>query len=295
MSCARPRIRASVVATWACGLLAAAAALLVPLGPSPANADLTEHNPHVPLADAEAALTSVGGAGQGYRLEESRRFALVTDAPPDQVSAALLTLETTADRFLSSMRSMGVSVRAPARRLVMILHAEEMAFREFALRTEGVDAAWMGGYYSPARGWAVVYDESQAQWANAAKWEGHDPDAITQMAEEAMRIKVAHEGVHLLAFATGIERFDDRHPDWLSEGLAESLSRGRLSGSPADNDLTEYACERAGERYESWLARFDQMVAHQTDVVARLLTRDSRESRHWTAGVDVASQYPDGR
>lgn len=177
----------------------------------------------------------------------------------------------------------------------MILHAEERAFREFALRSEGVDAAWIGGYYSPARGWAVVYDESQAEWAINARLKGHDPDAITRVASEAMRIKVAHEGVHLLAFATGVERFDDRHPDWLSEGLAESISRGQLSGSPAEIDLTEYACERARERYESWLARFDQMVAHQTDVVARLLTRDNRESRRWTAGVDVASPSPDGR
>lgn len=278
------RERLWTAGVWALVPAVALGAFLAPLNPRGAGAAERSAEPAMRADGAGRAMDAVGGPGRGFRIERSRRFVLITDADSDIAALTLRAVEECADRFVGAMRSLDVPIRAPGAPLPIVLFARAESFYDFAARTEQADARWMGGYFSPTHGWAVLFDERSAGWATGV--EGGATDA-------AMRQKAAHEAAHLLAFACGVESVRDRSPLWLSEGLAESLSRGALAGDRGEEPWSPaYACAESGRRYEGWLVGFDGLLARDPGEIGAMLRRERVASELVAAAL--ASPAGDG-
>ncbi|TVQ64268.1 MAG: hypothetical protein EA379_02195 [Phycisphaerales bacterium] len=269
-----------VVALFACGLM----------GPRLATAYTAPSAP--PGGHAASSTFGPNGAslGPGFLSVRVGPFRLLTDAPGDRLAEYAQVLHRLVSAFEHEMRELGVDARSPETPLVCIVFASVEGFERFAREHDGVDAGAMGGYYSARANHAVLFDElgspesltalrsiahTRALAYEAMRRAAHSSDAglaarlrdwaTRSLAEadseeerlqrDALRTtlrRLAHEGVHLLAYNTGVmDRAPEpttrhgvasgpSHPAWLCEGMAESIARRLVEDTiPFDGLLEE--------------------------------------------------------
>lgn len=260
-----------------------------------------------PFASARAALPA------RFRVHESRRWVVLSDADHAWTERQMQRLERTAHQFERAMRRLGVRPKAIRHKLVCVLFSDREAYRRFAAAEDRVTDGWVAGYYAPSTDRVVFYhgesnpsvieargrlaemrdetarltaeirgalasgdlERADALRAHERRWRSHlvrERARVDAFADEIAVATTVHEGVHQLAFHTGIQSPAVRHPLWLSEGLATSFETDDVNRSfGPDHD--------GGERRRS----FDELLAED-----RLL-----ELEELVAIVDVAGADAD--
>lgn len=213
---------------------------------------------HAGSPRAAVAHAGVGAAAADTALRpvRSRWFIIWTDAPSDRAAELADTLDDAADCFVQRIKSLGMNTHRTAAPLVCVFFSRHADFLRFAAQDDGVEASWMGGYYSASKNRVVAYDDATGvEFASAFRAvrtetpEGRQRiETLQREAWDATREKLLHEAAHLLAFNTGAQKPGAPYPAWLTEGLAESFARGALGGrmSSAPSTPSTGHCAGAG-------------------------------------------------
>ncbi|WP_435016615.1 DUF1570 domain-containing protein [Tundrisphaera sp. TA3] len=156
--------------------------------------------------------------------------------------------------FCLTLAAQGLPVATPSRRLISVCFADRGEYAGFLRRAEASGFADTQGFYHPTLRAVFAFDARGGEdqktrrraLANRAR-EGapaSEIDRLTLLLELDRRAIdlgiLAHETVHQLAVATGIEPRPDAFPTWLHEGLAaqfEVVRGGRWAGVGRVNDL----------------------------------------------------------
>lgn len=254
-----------------------------------------------PRAAVAHAGVGAGTTDAALRPVRSRWFIIWTDAPSDRAAELADTLDDAADRFLQRTRSLGMGTHRPAAPLVCVFFSRHADFLRFAAQDDGVEASWMGGYYSASKNRVIAYDDATGvEFASAFRAvrtetpEGRQRiETLQREAWDATREKLLHEAAHLLAFNTGAQSPGAPYPAWLTEGLAESFARGalggrascaaststsggRCAGADAPNARSDYPGAGANPReidafYDDSLRLVDAMLSASPESLASLL------------------------
>ncbi len=232
---------------------------LVAMGSGPATllADRSEpiaarSSGNIPL-DHEALNATLAQTGPGYTLTETRRFSVLSNCDPTWTRARADLFERTFDQFSRAMNRLDMTVAEPEKKLVCLLINDHADYTAFARLHDGVEAAWIAGYYASQSNRIVFYNDETSPAFTKAAQRLSDADRAITIAErerfgnedragfkpeehrrrvEAQRAvlrsevsrasdsKAIHEAVHLIAFNCGIQSRSRQYPLWLTEGLA---------------------------------------------------------------------------
>jgi len=208
---------------------------------------------HIPL-DLGAINETLAQTGPGYRLMETRRFAVLSNCDARWTRARAELFERTFDQFSKAMARLDLVVQEPEHKLVCLLINDHADYAAFARTHDGVEARWIPGYYASQSNRVVFYnDETSPAFTRAARRLEEADRAITIAERErfgedrpgrgfeaekhrrrvdaqravlvsevsrASDAKAIHEAVHLIAFNCGIQSRSRQYPLWLTEGLA---------------------------------------------------------------------------
>lgn len=217
--------------------------------------DRTSHGPETNEAEIEALLDDLG---PGFRRYNTPHFVLLSDAPASWTRQRASLLERTRHQFFRMADRLEYPVIPPARRLVCVIFNRHGDYRAFAREHDGVDAAWVAGYYTLESNRVVFFNTGNAPDVEQAlaslkdsearlnlageRVPNHEAarvqrqirtqrEAIQRDAESSAMAKAIHEAVHLLAFNTGLQRPASPYPFWVSEGLATAFETDRPSSA----------------------------------------------------------------
>ncbi len=203
---------------------------------------------------AEIRLVDETSPERKARIEEIRRdfpslhrhrtprFEILTDQSAEAVGEASRLLERTALEVDDFCRALGYATdrKAPAasdRYLVIAFSARE-DFIRFARCHDGLDAAWLAGYFAPNPGHLVYHNPADSHSVRTARSRIERLSQDRRGAEEQRRLArenldhfitqtnaavVVHEATHMILHELGIARATVDRPDWLLEGLAGSF------------------------------------------------------------------------
>jgi hypothetical protein len=178
------------------------------------------------VADVEA-VTRVHGHleamfGAEFRRVETRHFVILTDAAPSWARERERLLERTYDMVLRFARRANLPARPPEHKLLVLLFAEHADYRAFAARHDGVEAAWVAGYYATLPNHAVFYDDATGPLAASAH---------ASMEERARAARDARERAGELSRGSEYEREAAEQLRDQASALAEAVEdeRRRIS------------------------------------------------------------------
>lgn len=125
---------------------------------------------------------------QPFKRFESAHFVVLSDADSAFSRERAKLLERTRDQFYRVASTMGVPAIPHAARLVCVLFDDVNAYRVFAKERDGLDAAWIGGYFSASANRIVFYNHATSR-------ESRDgADSLAKFAEQMDRTRTqAHE------------------------------------------------------------------------------------------------------
>ncbi|MEX2388373.1 MAG: DUF1570 domain-containing protein [Phycisphaeraceae bacterium] len=209
-------------------------------------------------------------------------FVILHDTEPWRAQSHAVLLERTHEQFFTRFQQAGFELQPLTDRLVCLLFDSESRFARYALRAEGMDLSWTGGYYSARtnrvalyeRGWPKRRPDTQEQ-------EAFDRDDAPPAARLAVVEPTAsdgrhdglastiHEAAHQLAFNTGLQTRGVMYPFWISEGLAISFETQRPSepfgpGQPNPARLRDLRLAHAADQLLP-LTRFVSLVRPPVD------------------------------
>lgn len=99
-----------------------------------------------------------GEFAEGTYLLTTRHFVIVHDTSYAWAENRGRLLEAAYAQFYRAMRQAGFKPQEPKRRLVCVAFREFESFLDYALRTDGKNADWAGGYYSTRTNRIAVYN-----------------------------------------------------------------------------------------------------------------------------------------
>jgi hypothetical protein len=156
--------------------------------------------------------------------------------------------------FCLTLAAQGMPVQAPGRRMISVAFAEQRDYEAFLRRAEASAFVGTQGFYHPTLRAVFAFDARggddqktrRRALANRARdgAPASEIDRLTLLLELDRRTIdlgiLAHETIHQLAVASGIEPGPDAFPTWLHEGLAaqfEVVRGGRWAGVGRVNEL----------------------------------------------------------
>lgn len=139
-----------------------------------------------------------------YKIVEADPYVFVYACSEAFYMHTRSILESLYPGIMDSLKAWELNPKDPETPLVVIITPNRKAFDTYQKMPEGVAA-----YYSPVTHYIVLYEDTDL--AFAAPEFGLKQGAYT----------IAHEGVHQILAATGIQERMGRWPMWISEGLPE--------------------------------------------------------------------------
>ena len=207
-----------------------------------------------PCPDAD--LVSVRKALSTSRFEvlAGEHVVLLHQLDAPTARERLEVAERVVTTFCLTLAAQGLPVAVPGRRMISVCFADRGDYASFLRGAEASTFADTQGYYHPAYRAVFAFDARGGEdqrtrrraLANRARAgvPASEIDRLTLLLDLDRRAIdlgiVAHETVHQLAVATGIEPRSDAFPVWLHEGLAaqfEVVRGGRWAGVGRVNDL----------------------------------------------------------
>ncbi len=195
--------------------------------------------------------------GPEFRLYETERYVILSDADPDWTREQGRYLERTYHQFHRFVKWLDLQPLPLQHKLVCILFEERANYQRFAASNDDISSPWIAGYFAPKHDWMVFYHIEASPSLSAARdqltrmrMELNSLEAKTRTAspqdlaglnervalyrdhlqQQQHRVNVfasetstattIHEGVHQLMFHTRIQSPLRVYPLWISEGLA---------------------------------------------------------------------------
>lgn len=98
--------------------------------------------------------------GPAFRRSETSHFVVLSDCAPGWTQERARVLERTRDQFYRVAGKMGVPALPHRHKLLCVLFASRDGYRAFARTHDGMEAAWVAGYYTTAGNRIVFYNDS---------------------------------------------------------------------------------------------------------------------------------------
>jgi len=219
-----------------------------------------------------------------FRVEETRRFTVYTDANPAWLATQRQLLERTHHQVARFARRMGWEVPGRIPKQTVVLFAKRADYVAFAREHDDVTADWVAGYFSPGNRWVVFYDiesspslldarsrldemksELRTLQRESASGRAHDhgssmatmvehyenhlhgeQNRVEQFVEQVSIATTVHEATHQLLYAFGIQRAGVPYPFWLSEGLATNFETDNVNSAYGP----DFECESRRQAFQ---------------------------------------------
>ena len=148
--------------------------------------------------------------GAAFRRFESDHFVMLSDAPRSTAQAKLEALERTHHQYFRAMDRLGFHAIPAPQKLLCILFADHAMYRAFASAQDGVDAAWVAGYYAGLSNRAVFYEDESGPSFTAATQKLADAERrvreLEDQATQARRDRRTDEAQFIAAKAEQLSR-----------------------------------------------------------------------------------------
>jgi hypothetical protein len=183
----------------------------------------------------------------------------------DQASAAATGafLEQVRRQFYSSFEGAGFALRPSAKKLVCVCLDSYDQLDRYARTVDGVDASWMGGYYSHRTNSVTIVRIPGAVRASAAT--SASPSGVNAAyggpTGEGNLRTLTHELAHQLAFNSGLQREGADYPFWLTEGLATNFEADNSGAYGLFRDDAGYRARLTQLKAEGRLIPLKRFVA----------------------------------
>lgn len=169
-----------------------------------------------PADSAELARQLTAEAGAEFGVHETEHYLVCSNCGTGYHQFIGKLLETVYSQYFSFWEKLQVSVKAPERRLPVLLFQSDSEFQAFAARIHPeTDFAGVPGFYSVRDNLVLVVDLTRDRTLRDVA------SVRKKLADQPLQVAtIVHEAVHQLAFNSGLQqRFAD-FPVWYSEGLA---------------------------------------------------------------------------
>lgn len=138
-----------------------------------------------PPADEAAVRETMALLGRGFTRIETEHFVVLSDADNVWTRTKADLLERTLDQFHRAMRHMGLESVPPEHKLLCVLINDHAAYVAFARTHDGVEGAWVSGYYASLGNRVVFYNDATGPAFIDAQ---EQLDGLRDRAEEAQRL-----------------------------------------------------------------------------------------------------------
>ncbi len=200
--------------------------------------------------------------GADFRRYDSSHFLILSDCDEQWTRERARLLEAAYHQFQRIAARMNFQTLPPQHRLLCILIQEHAAYTDFARRSDGVDAAWVAGYYASRANRVVFYNDATGP-----------------------------------AFKTAAEQLDQfRKVAASAERKADSANPSPAAPSAADNNATNSvaALREQARRFRVQLSTEQTRLTEQVQTAS--LTKTIHEAIHlisFNCGLQSrARQYP---
>jgi len=112
--------------------------------------------------DELAAERTMAEAGPAFARYETEHFVLFSNCDRDWTISRARLLDRTYYQFHRMMRRLGLEGVPPAEKLQCVLIDRHEEYAAFARRFDGVDAAWIAGYYASRNNRVVFYNDADS-------------------------------------------------------------------------------------------------------------------------------------
>lgn len=113
-----------------------------------------------PTIDEIEVSRTLEQLGTGFARFETDHFIALSDCEPQWTRQRVDLLERTYHQFHRMMRQLGLENVPPRNRLLCVLIEDHGAYTSFARDHDGVDAAWVAGYYASRTNRVVFYNDA---------------------------------------------------------------------------------------------------------------------------------------
>lgn len=124
--------------------------------------ELAREPGHALPVDELAAERTTAEAGPGFARYETEHFIIFSDCDREWTISRARLLDRTYYQFHRMMRRLGLEGVPPAEKLQCVLIDRHEDYAAFARRFDGVDAAWIAGYYASRNNRVVFYNDADS-------------------------------------------------------------------------------------------------------------------------------------
>lgn len=195
--------------------------------------------------------------GTGFRRSETSHFVLLSDCPPAWTQERARILERTRDQFYRVAGKMGIPAMPHRHKLLCVLFAEREAYRSFARAQDGMEAAWVAGYYTTAGNRIVFYNDSSSPAFTEAQAQVADAQTRARVLRD--RAIAAERDGHATEAAALRERADELATRILQERARLDALAGSHSTAKATHEASHLlsfnsGLQTADRDYPFWIS-----------------------------------------
>ncbi|MCI0364225.1 MAG: DUF1570 domain-containing protein [Phycisphaerales bacterium] len=240
--------------------------------------------------DSAAAEKALRKLPARFRVAETDRFLLLSDAEPEVVQAHAQWVERAHQEFMRFAEKSGLRPSPLRHKLVGVFFEHRDEYRAFAREHDGITNAAFSGYYSPRNDRVVFWLENDADTHRAGKNprkghptkevlgfdpsgspdRGHAPQGCCSGESAA---KCVHETIHQLMFHTRIMSPNLQYPLWICEGLSTAFE----TSAPDQPFGPDYDYMPRVEVFQRLLRQDDLMPLRKLVSIAQLRDEDAQD------------------
>lgn len=189
-------------------------------------------------ADSHSMQSALHWLDTRFRIVETERFVLLSDADERAIQQHAIWMEQTYEQFLRFTELSGLRPLPLQHKLVCVLFDRYDDYRAFARRHDGVMSNSISGYYSP-RNDRVVFSVQPDAWGDSrtryvANGAGEGTVGYAEGSQvpaaghehccpQESAAKCVHETIHQLMFHTRVMAPETQYPLWICEGLSTAF------------------------------------------------------------------------
>lgn len=157
--------------------------------------------------DELAAERTMAEAGPGFARYETEHFIIFSNCDRDWTISKARLLDRTYYQFHRMMRRLGLEGVPPAEKLQCVLIDRHDDYAAFARRFDGVDAAWIAGYYASRTNRVVFYNDADSPAFRVAAQQLDEIRSVAAKAEKrASDARRSNSGARTEALEEQVER-----------------------------------------------------------------------------------------